>query len=72
MAKAKRNTNPTSVITELRDAIVKSKLSQYRISKDTGVRQPVLSRFLAGERGISLRTADKLCEYLKLHLARIR
>ena len=34
----------------------------------TGVSQPVLNRFVHGERGISLETAAKLCVHLKLQL----
>jgi transcriptional regulator with XRE-family HTH domain len=74
MAKAKKRRAhpPTWIIDELREAMIKSKLTQYRIAKDTGVRQPVLSRFLTGQRGVSFTTAARLCEYLKLHLMPIR
>ena len=42
--------------------------SEYAIGKATGVSQSVLSRFVNGERGISLETAAKLCSYLELDL----
>ena len=58
-----------NVIDELLKAISNSGLTEYRVAKDSGVPQPVLNRFLRGERGISLATAAKLCAYLGLHLA---
>ena len=61
-----------SLVDQLRQAIVDSGLTQYRIAKDTGVPQPVVNRFVSGERGITLETAGKLCKYLRLRLARDR
>jgi plasmid maintenance system antidote protein VapI len=61
-----------TIIHELREAMADSGLTEYRIAKDSGVPQPVLNRFLRGERGISLETAAKLCTYLGLHLVRVR
>jgi plasmid maintenance system antidote protein VapI len=56
----------------LRKAIVDSGLSQYRIAKESGVPQPVLNRFVNGERDITVGTAGRLCSYLKLELRRRR
>ena len=53
-----------NIIDELLKAIANSGLTEYRVAKDSGVPQPVLNRFLRGERGISLQTAAKLCKYL--------
>ena len=61
-----------NLVEELRQAILNSGETEYRVSKESGVAQPVVNRFLRGERGISLETASKLCQYLGLHLARIR
>ena len=58
-----------NIIDELLKAIANSRLTEYRVAKDSGVPQPVLNRILRGERGISLATAAKLCKYLGLHLA---
>ena len=58
-----------NIIDELLKAIANSGVTEYRVAKDSGVPQPVLNRFLRGERGISLQTAAKLCKYLNLHLA---
>jgi plasmid maintenance system antidote protein VapI len=52
--------------------LVNSGKTQYRIAKDSGVPQPVVNRFINGERSIGLETASKLCVYLRLRLARIR
>ena len=73
MGPHKRTADPKSrgLVEDLRQAIVKSKLSQYRIAIDTGVPQPVLSRFLARERGLTLETAAKLAAYLRLRLCRM-
>jgi transcriptional regulator with XRE-family HTH domain len=53
---------------QLRRAIARSGESQYAIAKATGISQPMLNRFVNGERSISLETAAKLCTYLKLEL----
>jgi hypothetical protein len=52
----------------LRDAIRTSGRRAYAVSQVSGVAQPILSRFLRGERGITLETADKLCKTLRLEL----
>ena len=49
-------------------AIEKSGLSVYRLAKDSGVSQPVLCRFVNGDRGITLATAAKLAKTLNLEL----
>jgi plasmid maintenance system antidote protein VapI len=54
---------------QLKKAIADSGLSVYKLAKESGVPQPVLHRFMAGEQGISLATADKLAKYLKLRLS---
>ncbi|HEV3255729.1 MAG TPA: helix-turn-helix transcriptional regulator [Gemmataceae bacterium] len=38
------------------------------VARATGVAQPVLHRFMAGERSLRLETADKLAAYCKLGL----
>jgi transcriptional regulator with XRE-family HTH domain len=38
------------------------------LAKRAGVSQPILQRFLAGKRGLTLETADKLCACLGLEL----
>jgi plasmid maintenance system antidote protein VapI len=60
--------SPRSLVEELRKAFSQCGETEYRVAKESGVPQPVLNRFLRGERGISLETAAKLAAYLGLHL----
>ena len=53
---------------QLRQAINTSQFSRYRISKETGVSQAALSRFMSGERSLTLDTVDVLADFLGLEL----
>jgi plasmid maintenance system antidote protein VapI len=53
---------------QIRIAIENSGLSINRLAKDSGVSQPVLSRFVNRQRGITLTTASRLVEMLGLEL----
>lgn len=64
--------NKKNLVDQLRRAMRDSGETAYAIAKGSGVSQSVVNRFVSGERGISLETAAKLCEYLKLELARRR
>jgi transcriptional regulator with XRE-family HTH domain len=66
---ASKNKN---IVDQLRRAMRESGETEYAIAKASGVSQSVVNRFLSSERGISLETAAKLCEYLKLDLVRWR
>lgn len=44
----------------LRAAVESSGLTAYAVAKASGVSQGVLSRWLRGERDITLRTADRI------------
>ena len=57
-----------NVIDQLRKAIVDSGESQLAISEATGINQGNLSKFLNGERGLSLDNFAELCSYFKLKL----
>lgn len=61
-----------NLVEELRQAIRNCGETEYRVAKESEVPQPVVSRFMRGQRCISLETAGKLCQYLGLHLAPIR
>jgi len=56
----------------LRAAILASPENQRRISLGTGVARSILSRFVRGEQGITLETADVLAKYLGLDLLPIK
>ncbi len=53
---------------QIRDAVRKSGLSGYRICEKTGIEPASLSRFLSGERGMSLASLDKLAALLRLKI----
>lgn len=53
----------------LKDAIRTSGKSINQIAQEAGVSETVVSRFLAGDRGIHMATADKLAEALGLKIA---
>ena len=44
--------------------------SAYRLDRETGVSNACLSRFLRGERGLTLASVDKLANHLGLRLVR--
>jgi plasmid maintenance system antidote protein VapI len=44
-------------------------LTAYRVAKISGVSAVMVQRFLNGERGLTLATADKICKALDLVLA---
>ncbi len=56
------------IVQELKDAIVNSGVSRYALSRASGVPQSALSRFMNGERGLSLESAARLAEALGLEL----
>lgn len=69
LAKYLANKKDEPTMTEqLRNAIDQSGLSKYRIAKDLQINQAQLSRFMRGQRGLSLELLDRLCAYLDLAL----
>ena len=60
--------DPQMVTDQVRQAIEESGLSRYRISKDTGIDQSTISRFCRNEGGMTLKTFDRLCFYLRLRV----
>ncbi len=53
---------------QLRQAIQRSGQSRYAICKALDLAQGQLSKFMHGERGLSLDVLDRLCAYLNLEL----
>ncbi|QEG35120.1 helix-turn-helix domain-containing protein [Bythopirellula goksoeyrii] len=53
---------------QLKAAVLRADCSCYAIHQATGVDEAALSRFLSGERGLSLATVDKLADFLNLEL----
>ena len=57
-----------SLSEQVRRAIQDSGKTQYRIAKESGVDKGALSRFMSGERGLTLESLDRLTDYLGLVL----
>lgn len=53
---------------QLREAIESAGVSRYSISKQTGVSETTLCRFVSGERGISVDAMDAIGQYLGLSI----
>jgi len=53
---------------QLRAAVVESGLTLGQITRDTGIDKSALSRFVNGERGVSMEALDKVGEYLGLRI----
>ena len=59
---------PLKLSDQLRAAILNADRSRYRISKQTGITEAGLSRFVNHVSGISLDTIDKIDECLELEI----
>jgi transcriptional regulator with XRE-family HTH domain len=55
---------------QLRAAIENCGKSRYQISKETGVPQDSLSRFVSGDRGLSMESIEQLFENLGLKISK--
>jgi transcriptional regulator with XRE-family HTH domain len=58
----------TPLSDEIRQAMANCGQTRYAISKGTGIAESTLSRFMAGERGLPMKTLDRLADYLDLHV----
>ncbi len=59
---------PKTLADVLKKAIEKSGESVASVARGAGIAQPVLHRFVAGERDLTLRVATRLADYFKLEL----
>ena len=57
-----------TITEQLRQYIKDSGISAYRLEREIGIHNSVLSRFLRNERGLSLEAVDTLGKFLKLRL----
>ncbi len=53
---------------QLKRAVADSGQTLYRVAKGSGVDYSALLRFVSGERGLTLESADKVAAYLGLEL----
>jgi transcriptional regulator with XRE-family HTH domain len=57
---------------QLRQGIIDSEMSCYKISKLAGVTESQLSLFLSGKRSLTLASAAKIAEVLGLELRQVK
>jgi len=60
-----------NVVSQLREAIIESNVPLNQLSKISGVHRSQLSRFMRGERDISLAGAAAVCQALGYQLTKI-
>jgi transcriptional regulator with XRE-family HTH domain len=65
-----KNDEVYPIVNELQQAIKESGLSLNQLGKQAGVSQAQLSRFVRGERTLTLPAAAKLCVFFGLRLAK--
>jgi plasmid maintenance system antidote protein VapI len=65
---SKKNPVDPTIAETILKKIETSGVSQYRLAKESGVSTPVISRFVSGQRTLTIETADKLCRVLGLKL----
>lgn len=65
---AKRKTAERTISAELRQAIADSGSTHYAIGKAAKVSPACISRFVTGERSVTLAVVDRLCQALGLSL----
>ena len=58
----------SNVLDEIRQAINESDHSRYAISKMTEIDQSQLSKLMAGKRGLSIESLERLADYLELEI----
>ena len=44
--------------------------TRYQIAKELGIDQATISRFMSGERGLTLKVVDRLCALLDLEITK--
>ncbi len=65
---SKQTAKPIRLSEQLQRAINASGKSRYEIAKETGISQSTLSRFVNGERGLTIAALDTLAAFLDLHI----
>lgn len=58
----------TTLSEQLRPLIEQSGMSRYRICKRIGLAESAMSRFMSGERGLSMEVLDRLFPLLELRI----
>jgi DNA transposition AAA+ family ATPase len=60
----------TTMTEQLRQAIADCGVTRSRIARETGVDEASLCNFMAGRRGFTLATLDRLGDFLQLEIVR--
>ena len=66
MTTMKRKRTPLS--DQIRRALNDCGMTRYRVWKLTGIGEDTLSRFVKGERGLPMKTLDRLADFLDLNI----
>ncbi len=66
--KSKKTRRKSPLSTQIRRHIKACGLTRYDISKQTGIEQSALSRFMTDERGFTTASLDKLAKLLDLEV----
>lgn len=53
---------------QIRQAVENCGQTRYIIAKETGIDASTLSRFMSGERGLPMKTLDRLADHLDLNV----
>ncbi len=61
-------TKRKTITAQLKDAIRDSGRTHYDIGKEAGINPSQIDRFMSGDRGLHLKTAEKIIEVLGLEL----
>jgi transcriptional regulator with XRE-family HTH domain len=69
MARRKKE-EESGLIKQLKDEIHHSGMSLYQIGTQAGISLSMLTRFMSGERSLTLPAAEKICRALRLDLTR--
>ncbi len=70
MTMSKSRKMPDTITGQLRWHLEHCGVSTYRLERETGIHNSALSRFIRGERGLSMANIDTLGTYLGLTLER--
>ncbi len=63
-----KKTKRLTLTEQVRRAIAESGMTRYRIAQETGIAESTLCKFMAGQRGFTLASLDKLADYLGLEI----
>jgi transcriptional regulator with XRE-family HTH domain len=55
---------------QIKRAVAECGMSRYRLSQLTGIDQPMLSRFVRGQKNLSMPALDRLAGVLRLQIVR--